>query len=88
MLHLKQKLIMIHLWHKRFCLCSYGSLKLMYDLGIVRVYGCIYYMHVPKNKLSKLDKKAAVGIVICYSLVSKVYTIYVLKARKLVGIGA
>jgi len=42
----------------------------------LKVFGCLYYTHVPEVKRDKLDKKAEIGIFVGYSLQSRAYRIF------------
>lgn len=44
----------------------------------------MFYTHVPKAKLSKLDKKANISIVIGYSSISKGYKVFDLSKKQFV----
>jgi hypothetical protein len=43
----------------------------------VRIFGCIEYIHVPKDKRKKLEPSGKREIFVGYSESSKVYIIYV-----------
>lgn len=40
------------------------------------MFGCLSFVHVPKVKRDKLDKKATSSIFVGYSTVSKAYRVY------------
>jgi len=40
------------------------------------VFGCLAFVHVPKEKLKKLDYRAAPGIIVEYSISTKQYFVY------------
>ena len=46
-------------------------------VGHLRIFGCHVYIHVPKEKRSKLEPSGKKGIFVGYSETSKVYWIYV-----------
>jgi hypothetical protein len=47
-------------------------------VGHLRIFGCPLYIHVPKEKISKLEPSSKKGIFVGYSETSKAYQIYVL----------
>ena len=47
------------------------------DVSHFRVFGCLVYFHVPKEKRSKLDAYGKKGMFVGYSETSKAYRIYV-----------
>ena len=47
-------------------------------VGHLRIFGCPVYIHVPKEKRSKLEPSGKKGIFVGYSETSKAYHIYVL----------
>lgn len=47
------------------------------DLGRLRVFGCLAYVHVPKAKRKKLDARAEPGVFVGYERSSKAYRVYV-----------
>jgi hypothetical protein len=51
----------------------------------LRIFGCPVYIHVPKEKIKKLEPSGKKGIFIEYSESSKAYIIYVPSQQK-VGI--
>lgn len=54
------------------------------SLEFLRIFGCLCFSYVPQVKRDKLDKKAAAGIFISYSDVSKAYRIYHPQTEKIV----
>ena len=50
-------------------------------VGHLRIFGCPVYIHVPKEKRSKLEPSDKKGIFVGYSETSKTYQIYVLGQR-------
>lgn len=46
-------------------------------VGHLRIFGCLVYIHVPKEKRSKLEPSDKKGIIVGYSETSKAYRIYV-----------
>ena len=49
----------------------------------MRIFGCLVYIHVPKDKRSKLDPSGKRGIFVGYSETSKAYRIYVPGFKKI-----
>ena len=47
-------------------------------VGHLRMFGCRVYIHLPKEKRSKLEPSGKKGIFVGYSETSKAYRIYVL----------
>jgi hypothetical protein len=47
-----------------------------------RIFGCPVFVHVPKEKRTKLDPSGWKGIFVGYSDTSKAYRIYILGHRK------
>eukprot|EP00253_Pinus_taeda_P002089 PITA_02089 len=50
------------------------------DVSHFRVFGCLVYIHVPKDKRSKLDPSKIKGIFVGYSESSKAYRVYIPEA--------
>ena len=50
----------------------------------LRVFGCICYTHIPKEKRGKLDEKTEKGIFLGYSTQSKGYRVYNIRTKKLI----
>ena len=50
----------------------------------LKVFGCICYSHIPKEKRGKLDEKTEKGIFLGYSTQSKGYRVYSLETNKLI----
>ena len=48
------------------------------EVGHLKIFGCLVYLHVPKEKRSKLDPSRKKGIFVGYSEQSKAYRIYIL----------
>ena len=44
----------------------------------LRIFGCLVYIHIPKEKKTKLDPSGRKGIFVGYSESSKAYRIYIL----------
>ena len=44
----------------------------------LKIFGCLIYLHIPKEKRSKLDPSGKKGIFFGYSEQSKAYGIYIL----------
>jgi hypothetical protein len=47
------------------------------EVSRLRIFGCPVYVHVPKDKRSKLDPSGEKGIFIGYSETSKAYKVYI-----------
>ena len=47
------------------------------DVGHLRIFGCTVYVHVPKEKRTKMKPSGKNGIFVGYSETSKSYRIYV-----------
>jgi hypothetical protein len=45
----------------------------------LRIFGCLVYIHIPKDKRKKLEPSGKKGIFIGYSESSKAYRIYILE---------
>ena len=54
------------------------------DVGHFRIFGCLTYSYVPKEKRTKLGPIADKGIFVGYSETSKAYRIYIPAKRKVV----
>jgi hypothetical protein len=50
-------------------------------VGHLRIFGCPVYIHVPKDKRTKMEPSGKKGIFVGYSTTSKAYRIYVLGER-------
>lgn len=50
----------------------------------LKVFGCVCYVHIPKEKRSKLDDKTHKGIFMGYSPQSKGYRVYSIEEKKLI----
>ena len=46
------------------------------EVGYLIIFGCPAYIHIPKEKKTKLDSSRKKGIFVGYSEISKAYTIY------------
>ena len=46
------------------------------DVKHLRIFGCKVYIHIPKEKRTKLDPSTRKGILVGYSDTSKAYRIY------------
>ncbi|WVY89496.1 hypothetical protein V8G54_035010 [Vigna mungo] len=46
------------------------------SLYFLKVFGCLFYSHIPQIKRDKLDKRAAAGLFIGYNTISKAYRIF------------
>jgi hypothetical protein len=53
------------------------------EVGHLRVFGCLVYIHVPKEKRTKMEPSGKKGVFVGYSENSKAYKIYVLGQRKI-----
>jgi hypothetical protein len=47
------------------------------DMGHLRIFGCLVYIHVPKDKRTKMEPSGKKGIFVGYSETCKAYRIYV-----------
>jgi hypothetical protein len=47
----------------------------------LRIFGYLVYIHVPKEKITKMEPSRKKGIFVGYSETSKAYRIYVLSQR-------
>eukprot|EP00253_Pinus_taeda_P015217 PITA_15217 len=54
------------------------------DIGHLRIFGCITYSYIPKEKRTKLEPTAEKGIYVGYSETSKAFRIYIPAQRKVV----
>ena len=54
------------------------------QLGHLRIFGCLTYSQVPKEKRTKLDPTAEKGIFVGYSDTSKAFRIYIPALRRVV----
>ena len=54
------------------------------DVGHLRIFGCIAYSYVPKEKRTKLEPTAEKGIFVGYSETSKAFWIYIHAQRRVV----
>ena len=52
------------------------------EVSHLKTFGCVVYLHVPKEKRSKLDPSRKKGIFVGYSDQSKAYKIYIPCFRK------
>jgi hypothetical protein len=46
------------------------------SLKHLRLFGCLAFIHVPKEKSKKLDYRATPGIVVGFSISTKQYFVY------------
>jgi hypothetical protein len=49
------------------------------EVGHLMIFGCRVYIHVPKEKRTKMEPSGKKGIFVGYSETSKAYRIYVLR---------
>eukprot|EP00253_Pinus_taeda_P029250 PITA_29250 len=54
------------------------------DISHLRIFGCITYSYIPKEKRTKLESTAEKGIFVGYSETSKAFQIYIPAQRKVV----
>jgi hypothetical protein len=47
------------------------------EVGHLRIFGCLVYIHVPKEKRTKMEPSGKKGIFVGYSETSKAYIIYI-----------
>jgi hypothetical protein len=50
---------------------------------VLRIFGCLVYVHVPKDKILKLDPLGKKGIFVGYSETSKAYQVYIPDYRQI-----
>ena len=48
------------------------------EVSHLKIFGCLVYIHVPKEKRTKLDPSGKKGIFVGYCEVSKAFRIYIL----------
>jgi hypothetical protein len=48
------------------------------EIGHLRIFGCPFYIHVPKEKRTKLEPSGRKGVFVGYNKTSKAYRIYVI----------
>ena len=48
----------------------------------LRIFGCLVYIHIPKEKRTKIDPSGKMGISIGYNDTSKSYRIYFIGFKK------
>jgi hypothetical protein len=53
------------------------------EVGHFRIFGCPVYIHVPKEKRTKLDPSGRKGTFVGYNESSKAYRIYILGQRQI-----
>ena len=53
------------------------------EVGHLRIFGCPIYIHVPKEKRTKLEPSGKKGTFVGYIESSKVYTIYIPGSRQI-----
>jgi hypothetical protein len=53
------------------------------EVGHLRIFGCPVYIHVPKEKRTKMEPSGKKGVFVGYSEISKAYRIYVPGQRKI-----
>ena len=51
------------------------------EVGHLRIFGCPVYIHVPKDKRTKLEPSSKKGTFVGYSESSKAYRIYIPRSR-------
>ena len=51
------------------------------EVGHLRIFGCLVYIHVPKEKRTKMEPSGKKGTFVGYSEIAKAYHIYVLGQR-------
>jgi len=54
------------------------------DIGHLRIFGCIIYSYIPKEKRTKLEPTAEKGIFVGYGETSKAFRIYIPAQRRVV----
>jgi hypothetical protein len=58
-------------------------LEIKPQVGHIRIFGCHVYIHVLKEKMTKLEPSGKKGVFVGYSEKSKAYRIYVIGQRKI-----
>ena len=68
-------------------MCSHAILKdktleevfsgIKHEVGHLRIFGCLVYIHVPKEKRTKMEPSGKKGVFVGYNENSKAYRIYV-----------
>jgi hypothetical protein len=53
------------------------------EVSHLRIFGCPVYIHIPKDKRTKLDPSSKKGIFVGYSETSKAYRVYVPGNKKI-----
>ena len=53
------------------------------EVGYLRIFGCPIYIHVPKEKRTKMEPSVNMGVFVGYNESSKAYRIYVLGQRQI-----
>jgi hypothetical protein len=53
------------------------------EVGHLRIFGCLMYIHVPKEKRTKREPSGKKGVFVGYNENSKDYRVYVLGQRKI-----
>jgi len=53
------------------------------EVGNLRIFGCPIYIHVPKEKMTKMEPSGKKGVFVGYNENSKAYRIYVLGQRQI-----
>ena len=54
-----------------------------HEVSHLKIFGCSVYIHIPKEKRSKLDPSGKKGLFVGYSEQSKAYRIYVPRYRQI-----
>ena len=54
------------------------------DKTYLKIFGCLGFLYIPKNKIKKLDTKVVKCFLIGYDENSKAYKVYLLDQRKIV----
>ena len=52
------------------------------EVSHLRIFGCLVYIHIPKEKMTKLDPSGKKGIFVGYCESSKAYRIYFQGSRR------
>ena len=47
------------------------------EVSHIKIFGCLVYVHIPKEKITKLDPSSKKGIFVGYCEVSKALRIYI-----------
>jgi hypothetical protein len=54
------------------------------EISHLRIFGCPIYIHVPVEKMTKMDPSGHKGIFVGYNKTSKAYNIFIPVQRKII----